>query len=174
MHITDTELAGAHIVDLERLEDERGFFARSFCQREFDKLGMTSLIVQSNVSFNKFKGTVRGMHYQVAPALETKLVRCTRGSILDVIVDMREDSPTFKKHVSIQLDADNHRALFVPADFAHGFLTLEDDTEVMYMVSGFYTPDCERGLRHDDPALGIDWPVKALHISEKDARWPLL
>ena len=174
MKFTATKLAGAWIVELDRLEDERGFFARSFCQREFDKLGMNSAVVQSNISCNASKGTLRGMHYQVAPAEETKLVRCTRGSIVDIIVDMREDSPTYRQHVAVELNADNHCSLFVPANFAHGFQTLEDDTEVMYMVSGFYTPECERGLRYNDPALNIQWPQPVAHVSDKDAQWPLL
>lgn len=174
MKFTATKLAGAWIVELDRLEDERGFFARSFCQREFDKLGMNTTVVQSNVSYNVSRGTLRGMHYQVAPAEETKLVRCTRGSIVDIIVDMRKDSPTYHQHIAVDLNADNHRSLFVPANFAHGFQTLEDDTEVMYMVSGFYTPECERGLRYNDPALNIQWPLPVEHVSDKDAQWPLL
>ena len=174
MQFTPTALEGAMIVDLQRLEDERGFFARSFCRREFDQLGMNSDVVQANVSFNVNKGTLRGMHYQVAPAPETKLVRCTRGSIVDVIVDMRESSPTYRQHIAVELTAENHRALFVPANFAHGFQTLEDNSEVMYLVSGFYTPECERGLRFNDPALNIQWPVPVEHMSDKDTQWPLL
>lgn len=174
MQFTPTALEGAMIVDLQRLEDERGFFARSFCRREFDQLGMNSDVVQANVSFNVNKGTLRGMHYQVAPAPETKLVRCTRGSIIDVIVDMRESSPTYRQHIAVELTAENHRALFVPANFAHGFQTLEDNSEVMYLVSGFYTPECERGLRFNDPALNIQWPVPVEHMSDKDTQWPLL
>lgn len=174
MQFIATRLDGAWIVELDRLEDERGFFARSFCQREFDKLGMNSNVVQSNLSFNTTKGTLRGMHYQVAPAEETKLVRCTQGSIVDTIVDMRPESPTYRQHISVELSADNHRALFVPANFAHGFQTLEDNTEVMYMVSGFYTPECERGLRFNDPSLNIQWPLPVDHVSDKDAQWPLL
>lgn len=174
MQFTPTALEGAMIVDLQRLEDERGFFARSFCRREFDQLGMNSDVVQANVSFNVSKGTLRGMHYQVAPAPETKLVRCTRGSIIDVIVDMRESSPTYRQHIAVELTAENHRALFVPANFAHGFQTLEDNSEVMYLVSGFYTPECERGLRFNDPALNIQWPVPVEHMSDKDTQWPLL
>jgi dTDP-4-dehydrorhamnose 3,5-epimerase len=174
MQFTPTPLAGACIIDLQRLEDERGFFARAFCQREFEELGINSSVVQANVSFNRCKGTLRGMHYQVAPALETKLVRCTRGAIIDVIVDLREDSSTYLQHITVELNAENHRALFVPENFAHGFQTLEDNTEVMYMVSGFYTPTCERGLRYSDPLLGIDWPATVVHLSDKDSQWPLL
>ncbi|ASJ75310.1 dTDP-4-dehydrorhamnose 3,5-epimerase [Granulosicoccus antarcticus] len=174
MQFIATKLDGAWIVELDRLEDERGFFARSFCQRELDKMGMNSSVVQSNLSFNVSKGTLRGMHYQVAPAEETKLVRCTRGSIVDVIVDMRPDSPTYREHIAVELSAENHRSLFVPANFAHGFQTLEDNTEIMYMVSGFYTPDCERGLRFNDPSLNIQWPLPVDQVSDKDAQWPLL
>lgn len=174
MQFTATKLDGAFIVELDRIEDERGFFARSFCRRELDQLGMNSDVVQANVSFNKNKATLRGMHYQVAPAPETKLVRCTRGAIVDIIVDMRDTSPTYRQHIAVELSADNHRALFVPANFAHGFQTLQDDSEVMYLVSGYYTPECERGLRFNDPALDIQWPLAVEHISDKDANWPLL
>lgn len=174
MKFVATELDGAWIIELDRLEDERGFFARSFCQRDFDELGMNSTVVQSNISFNASRGTLRGMHYQVAPAEESKLVRCTQGSIVDIIVDMRKDSPTYREHISVELSADNHRSLFVPANFAHGFQTLEDNTEVMYMVSGFYTPECERGLRFNDPALNIHWPLPVDQVSDKDANWSLL
>lgn len=174
MKFTETALEGAWIVDLERLEDERGFFARSFCRKELDQLGMNSDVVQANISFNTNKGTLRGMHFQVAPALETKLVRCIRGSIIDIVVDMRECSPTYRQHIAVELTAENRRALFVPAHFAHGFQTLEDNTEVMYLVSGFYTPDCERGLRFNDPVLNIQWPLPVDHLSDKDAQWPLL
>lgn len=174
MQFTATDIEGAFIVDLDRLEDERGFFARSFCQREFEQMGMNSSVVQANISFNRHSGTLRGMHYQVAPAPETKLVRCTQGSIVDIIVDMRESSASYLQHVAVELSADNHRALFVPAECAHGFQTLQDDSEVMYLVSGFYTPDCERGLRHDDPKLALPWPRTVTQVSDKDANWPLL
>ncbi|NND89244.1 MAG: dTDP-4-dehydrorhamnose 3,5-epimerase [Granulosicoccus sp.] len=174
MRFTATSLAGATIVDMDKLEDQRGFFARAFCQREFDSLGMSGEIVQANVSYTVTRGTVRGLHYQIEPAVETKLLRCTRGAIIDVIVDMRTESPTYREHMSVELTADNHRALFVPAMCAHGFQTLEDHTEVMYLVSGFHTPTCERGLRYDDPALNIHWPLDVTQISDKDAGWPLL
>ena len=174
MKFTPTTLAGAYLVDLDRIEDERGFFARSYCQNELDELGLTSQVVQANISFNKYQGTIRGLHYQVDPAPETKLVRCIRGSIVDVIVDMRPQSATYREHLAIELTCDNHLALFIPAHCAHGFQTLQDDTEVTYMVSGFYTPDCERGLRYDDPALSINWPQPVTQISDKDAQWQLL
>lgn len=174
MEFQTTRIDGAYLVDLKKIGDERGFFARAFCQHEFEAQHLNGNVVQANMSFNSAKGTVRGMHYQVAPALETKLVRCIRGSIVDTIVDMRPDSPTYLNHLTVELDAENRRALFVPAMCAHGFQTLEDDTEVMYLVSGFYTPDCERGLRADDPALNIAWPLPVANRSDKDAQWPLI
>ncbi|MFK8077283.1 MAG: dTDP-4-dehydrorhamnose 3,5-epimerase [Granulosicoccus sp.] len=174
MDFQSTNILGAYLVHLNKLEDERGFFARVFCVDEFKQAGINSDVVQANLSQNIHKGTVRGMHYQIAPALETKLVRCIKGSIQDTIVDMRPDSATYRQHVSVTLSADNGHALFVPTMCAHGFQTLEDNTDVLYMVSGAYTPACERGLRHDDPALNINWPLPANHISEKDASWSLL
>lgn len=174
MNFKETELKGAFIVDLARIEDERGFFARVFCKDEFAESGLNSDVVQANMSFNVYAGTLRGMHYQVDPAPETKLIRCVRGSIVDVIVDLRPDSPTYLQHIQITLTAENRTALFVPANFAHGFQTLEDNSEVLYLVSGMYTPSCERGLRFDDPALAIPWPLSTKHISAKDKQWPLL
>jgi len=174
MEFTPTDIAGAYIVDLHRIGDERGFFARAFCKNEFAEHNMDGTVVQANLSFNTTKGTVRGLHYQIAPAPESKLVRCIRGSIVDVIVDMRPDSATYLQHIKVELDCESRRALFVPAMVAHGFQTCHDDTEVMYMVSGLYTPECERGLRADDPALGIDWPQSISTQSEKDQQWPLL
>ncbi|MFK7855681.1 MAG: dTDP-4-dehydrorhamnose 3,5-epimerase [Granulosicoccus sp.] len=174
MKFKETKLKGAFVVDLARIEDERGFFARIFCKDEFAELGIKSEVVQANMSFNAYAGTLRGMHYQVDPAPETKLIRCVRGSIVDVIVDLRIDSPTYLQHIQINLTAENRTALFVPANFAHGFQTLEDNTEVIYLVSGMYTPSCERGLRFDDPALAVSWPMSTEHISAKDRQWPLL
>ena len=174
MKFESTPINGAFVVQLNKIEDERGFFSRIFCQEEFEAHGLSNQVVQSNLSHNTHKGTVRGMHYQIAPALETKLVRCIRGSIIDIIVDMRPESSTFKQHFSIKLDDTGGTALFVPCMCAHGFQTLEDNTDVMYMVSGMYTPECERGLRHDDPQLGIHWPSPVEHISDKDQQWPLL
>ena len=173
MQFLETAIDGAYIVELDRHEDERGFFARAFCQKEFSAAGLNPQVVQANYSRNTHAGTVRGMHYQVEPAPETKFVRCVRGSILDVIVDLRESSPTYRSHVSVELSADNGCALFVPALCAHGFQTLEDNADVLYLVSGFYTPDCERGLRHDDPRFSITWPKPITHVSEKDTLWPL-
>jgi dTDP-4-dehydrorhamnose 3,5-epimerase len=171
---TETELAGAFIIDVEDKPDDRGFFARTFCQHEFEAHGLKPQVAQCNVSFNHRAGTLRGMHYQVEPATETKLIRCTAGAIVDVIVDMREGSPTYLRHIAVELTAANRRALYVPGMFAHGYQTLTDDAEVTYQVGEFYTPGYERGLRHDDPALGIDWPVPVTTISDKDAAWPLL
>lgn len=174
MIFTKTALEGATIVDLERHEDERGFFARAFCQREFADHGLEPRVAQANMSFSHQRGTMRGMHYQVPPASETKLVRCVRGAIHDVIVDVRPESPTYLEHVGVELSAENRRALFVPRGFAHGCVSLVDDTEILYLVSEFYAPGHERGLRHDDPALGIEWPIEVSVISDKDASWPLV
>lgn len=174
MRFTETELAGAYLVELDRLEDERGFFARTFCAREFEDHGLSPVVAQANVSFNHRAGTLRGLHYQVPPSAETKLVRCTRGAIHDVIVDLRPGSPTRLQHVGVELSEQNRRALYVPKGFAHGYQTLTDDAEVAYQVDEFYAPGLEQGLRHDDPALGIVWPLAVSVVSEKDAAWPLL
>jgi dTDP-4-dehydrorhamnose 3,5-epimerase len=168
MIFTETRLKGAHIIDIERLEDERGFFARSWCQREFANHGLNPRLSQCNISFNLEKGTLRGMHYQTKPFEEAKLVRCTRGAIHDIIVDIRRDSPTFRDHVGFLLTADNRRSLFVPEGFAHGFLTLEENTEVFYQMSEFYAPECTRGIRWNDPMLGIEWPSEITIISDRD------
>ncbi len=167
-----TALNDAYIVDIQEISDERGFFARAWCQREFKKHGLTSNIAQANISFNRYKGTLRGLHYQLAPYEEAKLVRCTRGSIFDVMVDLRPASTTYGKWVGAELNAENHRMLLVPEGFAHGFQTLQDDTEVFYQVSEFYTPNAERGTRYDDPTFGITWPLEVSIISDKDASWP--
>jgi dTDP-4-dehydrorhamnose 3,5-epimerase len=172
--ISATPIPGVAIIDLKLLEDDRGFFARSFCRQEFIDAGLEPLVEQCNISFNHRKGTLRGMHVQVQPAPEAKLVRCTRGAIVDQIVDLRPDSPTRLQHVSVELTADNRRALYVPPFFAHGYLTLEDACEVSYQVSGAYTPGTERGLRYNDPALGLHWPIDVAVISDKDAAWPSL
>lgn len=174
MIIIPTAIDGAAIIDLEEYSDDRGFFARTFCRDEFAAAGLQNVVDQSNLSFNHRAGTVRGMHFQIAPHPEAKLVRCIRGAIVDMIVDMRPDSPTRLQHVAVELSADNRRALYVPPYFAHGYQTLVDDTEVMYQVSGSYEPSAERGLRHDDPQLGLDWPLPVSVISAKDASWPLL
>lgn len=172
MRFTETKLKGAFVLDLELREDSRGFFARSFCQKEFEAHGLKPIVAQCNLSFNHKKGTMRGMHYQIPPAAETKLVRCTRGAVYDVIVDLRPDSPTYLQHVGVELTADNRRQLYVPEMFAHGYLTLTEHAEVAYQVGEFYTPGYERGIRFDDPALKIEWPVPIEVISDKDASWP--
>lgn len=174
MHFSETSLSGAKLVDLDRIEDDRGFFSRIFCRQEFNHAGLKEDVAQANLSFNRHKGTVRGMHYQVEPALETKFVRCIRGAVLDVIVDVRKGSPTYLHHFDVELTAENRQAIYIPANFAHGFQTLEDNSEVMYMVSGFYAAEHERGLRYNDPALSIAWPLPVSHVSSKDTTWPLL
>ena len=167
-----TELAGATIVDLERRGDDRGFFARTFCKREFEAHGLPGDMVQTNLSWSKHKGTLRGMHYQLAPHAEAKLVRCTHGAIYDVIVDIRPDSPTFCRWIGVELSDSNFRMLLVPQGFAHGFITLTDDVMVTYQVSQFYTPNAERGARHNDPAFAIAWPAAVTVQSDKDRNWP--
>jgi dTDP-4-dehydrorhamnose 3,5-epimerase len=167
----ETQLDGAYIIDLETFEDERGFFARSFCLDEFKSNNIEFSIVQSNLSYNHSKHTLRGMHYQKEPHREGKLVRCTIGAIYDVIIDVRPCSKTYMKWVGVELSQQNHRLLYVPKGFAHGFLTLEDNTEVSYQVSEFYHPKLEKGIRWDDPAFDITWPANPKVISEKDRSW---
>jgi dTDP-4-dehydrorhamnose 3,5-epimerase len=174
MLFTEIPLAGAFVLDLEERTDARGFFARSFCVAEFEAHGLKPVTAQCNLSYNHHRGTLRGMHYQVPPAAEAKLVRCTRGGIYDVIVDLRPNSPTYLQHFGIELTDANRRALYVPEMFAHGYLALSDDAEVIYQVSEVYTPGCERGLRYDDPALDIKWPIPVTVISDKDKAWPYL
>ena len=174
MIFIETELKGAFIIDLNRLGDSRGFFARAFCQHEFHEHGLKPVIAQANIAFNKVKGTVRGMHFQYPPAAETKLVRCTRGAILDIIVDLRPESPTYLRHVAVELSADNHRALYVPERFAHGYQVLEDSTETSYQVGELYSPENEGGLMYNDPLLDLKWPLPVGQISEKDSKWKLL
>jgi len=171
MIFTETKLKGAFIIDIERREDNRGFFARAFCQHEFAEHGLKPVIAQANVAYNKRKGTLRGMHFQFPPAAETKLVRATRGAIVDIIVDLRPESPTYLQHVAVELSADNHRALYVPERFAHGYQVLEDVTETSYQVGEFYAPGTEGGLLYSDPKLGLRWPLPVGEISPKDAEW---
>lgn len=168
MLFTETSLPGAFIIDLEPRRDERGFFAREFCQEEFTAHGLKPLVAQANVAFSEKAGTLRGMHFQYPPAAETKLVRCVRGGILDIIVDLRPESPTYLQHVAVELTEDNWRAIYVPERFAHGYQTLSDKTVTSYHVGAFYTPSAEGGLLHDDPALGLTWPMPVSAISEKD------
>ena len=174
MRFTELSLKGAYLVELQPHEDSRGLFARTFCAREFSDEGLVETFVQCNTSWNARKGTVRGMHYQLPPSCEIKLVRCTAGSLWDVIVDLRPESPGYLQHVGVELSASNRRALYVPAMFAHGFQTLEDGTEVFYQMSEFYSPELATGLRYDDPKLGIRWPLPVSVVSEKDQALALL
>lgn len=172
MQFIATRLPGAFILELERQEDERGFFARTWCEKEFVQHGLNPRLLQCNVSFNRKRGTLHGMHFQIAPHAEAKLVRCTRGAIYDVLVDLRPESPAFKQWLAVELTADNYRMVFIPAGFAHGYQTLVDETDVFYQMSGFYHPESARGVRWDDPAFGIIWPLPNPLISDKDRSYP--
>jgi dTDP-4-dehydrorhamnose 3,5-epimerase len=171
MIYTETKLKGAFIIDLEPRADDRGFFARAFCQREFEAHGLKPTIAQANIGFNKRKGTLRGMHFQFPPAAETKLVRASRGAVLDIIVDLRPESPTYLQHIAVELSADNHRGIYIPERFAHGYQALQDDTETTYHVGEFYTPGSEGGLLYNDPRLGLSWPLPVATMSDKDRQW---
>lgn len=172
MIIEETALKGVMIVSLKRIADDRGFFARTFCAREFQAAGLNSGFVQANMSYSRSRGTLRGLHYQIAPFQEAKLVRCVVGAIYDVAVDLRSDSPTFRRWLGVELSAENGTMLYVPEGFAHGYLTLRDSAEVVYQVSQFYAPESERGVRWNDPAFGIEWPITPKVISAKDANIP--
>ena len=172
MIFKETKLSGVFEIQVQTHQDERGFFARSWCRMEFEERGLDSRLVQCNISLNFRKGTLRGMHYQVAPHGETKVVRCTRGALYDVVLDLRPDSPTFKEWASITLTAENRAMIYIPAGCAHGFLTLEDETEVFYQMSEYYAPQAARGVRWDDPAFAIDWPIRLESISERDRTYP--
>lgn len=174
MKFAETKIAGVCIVEPEPHEDARGFFGRTFCAKEFGEKGLVPNFVQCSISMTRGRGTIRGLHFQIAPATEAKLVRCTVGALYDVIVDLRPNSETYLQYVGVELTASNRRALYVPAMFAHGFQTLEDATEVFYQISEFFAPDLARGLRFDDPKLGIKWPLPVAMVSEKDRNWPLL
>jgi dTDP-4-dehydrorhamnose 3,5-epimerase len=174
MIFSETNLSGAYLINLEKREDERGFFSRFFCKKEFNQNKLNGEIVQINNSFSINKGTFRGLHFQNAPMSEEKIVRCVSGSLLDIIVDMREESITYLKHFKVELSSSNRNALFVPKGFAHGFLTLEDNTEAFYLTTQFYSPEHESGLRYDDPKLNISLPFEPLHITDKDKNWKLL
>lgn len=174
MIFTETRLKGAFIIDIERREDSRGFFARAFCQNEFMAHGLKPVIAQANIASNIRKGTLRGMHFQFPPAAETKIVRCTRGAIVDIIVDLRPESPTYLQHVTVELNEDNQRALYVPERFAHGYQALNDKTDTSYQVGEFYTPEAESGLMYNDPRLKLTWPMPISVVSEKDQKFPLL
>ncbi len=168
MIFTETPLPGAFVIDLEPVADERGFFARSWCAREFEQHGLNPRLVQCNISFNRKAGTLRGMHYQAPPHQEAKLVRCTRGSLYDVAVDLRPESPAYCRWYGVELSAENRKAFYIPEGMAHGFLTLKDDTEVFYQMSEWYHPESARGVRYDDPAFGIKWPIPVILISKRD------
>lgn len=173
MIFTETALKGAFVIDPEPVKDDRGLFARMWCQQEFAAQGLSATWVQSSISFNSRKGTLRGMHYQAAPYEEVKLVRCTMGTIYDVIVDLRPNSATYAQHVGVTLSAENRRALYIPKQFAHGFLTLDDKSEVSYHMSEFHVPASACGFRWDDPTFGIQWPEAIMVMSEKDRSWPV-
>jgi dTDP-4-dehydrorhamnose 3,5-epimerase len=172
MIFTETKLKGAFLIEVKRLEDERGFFGRTWCQRELAEHGLNATIAQANISHNSQKGTLRGMHQQLPPYAETKIVSCSRGAIYDVIIDMREHSDTYRQWLGVELSADNYRMLYVPEGFAHGFITLQDDTDVHYLISQFYTPGAERPIRWNDPAFDIAWPLQPQVISAKDLGIP--
>lgn len=171
MIFSETKLQGSFVLDLEKKEDQRGFFSRTFCVNEFEANGLISHFVQGNMSHNILKNTLRGMHYQTDGAEEVKLVRCTKGALLDVILDIRKDSLTFGEYVMVELTEENGKQLYIPKGFAHGFLTLKDNTEISYLVSEYYTPAKERGIRWDDPFFNIDWPTKNPIISDKDGAY---
>jgi dTDP-4-dehydrorhamnose 3,5-epimerase len=172
MIFRETKLQGVFEVRIEEHRDERGFFARTWCQHEFSEHGLNDRLVQCSVSFNKGRGTLRGMHFQEAPFSETKLVRCTHGSIYDVVIDLRPNSPTFRQWVHAELTPNNHMALYIPEGFAHGFITLECDTEVYYQMSEFFTPVAARGVRWNDPAFDVHWPIRPEVISKRDRAYP--
>lgn len=174
MIFTETPLQGAFVLELKEIGDDRGFFARAFCAQELKDHGLQPVVAQINLSYNKRKGTMRGLHYQAPPATEAKLIRCISGAIYDVIVDLRPDSPTYMQHFGAELSAANRRAVYVPEMFAHGYLALTDGAEAYYSASEFYTPGVEGGFRYNDPALGITWPIEVEHVSDKDASWPLI
>ncbi len=172
MRFTETKLKGAWVIQIEKSIDERGFFAHTWCKRELGEYGLNTNVVQAYTSYSKKKGTLRGMHFQKKPYQEAKLVRCTHGAVFDVIIDLRPDSPTFKQWFGVELSQENFKMIYVPENFAHGFLSLQDDTVVNYFVTNFYTPDAEGGIRWDDPELGIAWPTEVTTISKKDLNLP--
>lgn len=171
MKFIETPVKGAWLVELDRISDDRGFFARSWCQRELQQKGLNSELVQINVGYNVRKGTLRGMHYQRAPEAEVKLVRCTMGAVYDVVVDLRPDSPTHRCWAAYELTAENRRQLYIPEGCAHGYQTLVDDAEITYLTSRFYAPKHANGVRFDDPAFGVDWPLPVTSISDADKGW---
>jgi dTDP-4-dehydrorhamnose 3,5-epimerase len=173
MRFIETSVPGAKVIDPSPHQDHRGRFLRAWCAREFTEHGLDFLAVQANMGFSKARGTTRGMHFQVTPGVEAKLVRCTRGSMFDVVLDLRPDSPSYSTWYGVELSAENSRMLFVPENCAHGYQTLEDDTEMHYMTSAYYTPAAVRGVRFDDPAFAIQWPLAVTVVSDQDRNWPL-
>lgn len=172
MKFSPVKIKGAFVVDLQPIADERGFFARAYCEKEFYDQGINELMVQANMSNNKLRGMLRGLHWQVSPHAEAKLVRCVKGAIFDVVVDVRKDSPTYKQWYGVELNSDNHKALYIPPGCAHGYQVMVDDTDVFYQVSAFYEPNAERGARWNDPQFGIEWPIKdGVLLSQKDQDW---
>jgi dTDP-4-dehydrorhamnose 3,5-epimerase len=174
MIFEETMLKGAYIVSLQLLTDTRGGFARTFCKKEFERINHQKEFVQLNHSYNTFKGTIRGMHFQAPPYQEIKLIRCVKGAVLDVIIDLRKNSPTFLQHFKVELSAENKKMMYVPGNFAHGFQTLEDNSELIYHHTQFYTPHADTGLRFDDPLLDIKWPLEPIMVSEKDKKYKLI
>ncbi|UCD75417.1 MAG: dTDP-4-dehydrorhamnose 3,5-epimerase [Phycisphaerales bacterium] len=172
MIFTETHLTGAFIIDPDPHHDERGFFARTFCRREFEARGLMSTVAQCNISRSLRRGTLRGMHFQLPPMQEAKLVRCIRGALFDVMLDLRSESPTFRQWIGVELTADNGRSVYVPEGFAHGILTLTDDTELHYLITQFYDPQLSSGVRYNDPVFGIEWPIQPAVINERDRSWP--
>jgi dTDP-4-dehydrorhamnose 3,5-epimerase len=172
MVFTETVLAGAYLIELSKLQDERGFFARAWCAREFEQRQLRTSMVQANIGFSSRRGTLRGLHYQIAPHAEAKLVRCPRGAVYDVVVDLRPESPTHRQWLGMELSETNHRMLYVPEGFAHGYQTLIDDAELFYQTSQFFAAESARGVRYDDPSFKIQWPLEVQMISEKDRNWP--
>ena len=172
MKFIETPLIGAYIIEIEKIADDRGFFGRSWCKREFDEAGLNSAIAQINTSLSIEKGTLRGLHFQIEPYQECKTIRCTRGGIFNMIVDLRPKSPTFLHWYGEELNQDNHKALYSPEGFAQGFITLEDNTEITYLTSEFYAPGMDRGIRYNDPKIGIQTPIEPIVISKKDLNWP--
>jgi dTDP-4-dehydrorhamnose 3,5-epimerase len=172
VRLQPTDLPGAYVIEQERHADERGFFARTWCAQELSARGLEAALAQCSVSFNRRRGTLRGLHYQAPPHAEVKVVRCTRGAVYDVAVDLRPDSPSFRRWTAAELTADNGRALYIPRGFAHGLYVLADDTEVTYQISAPYAPEAARGLRWDDPFLGVDWPGPVEVIAPRDREFP--
>jgi len=174
MRFTETKLKGAYIIEIDKIEDDRGFFGRSWCERELKEYNLKTNLVQSNISFNRKKGTLRGMHFQKNPYQETKLVRCTKGAVYDVIIDLRTNSKTYKQWFGVELNEKNHKMLYIPEDFAHGFITLKDNSELFYLVTQYYNKNYEAGVLWNDASIGIEWPIEVSEISDKDCNHPLL